>query len=232
MPHNMTIIKPTDVVLQENSQESSTYKAFQAKCASELFHSSQDDEEQNHHYKELIQDYQNHKPVYTELYNHANEHRRKEFASLPNLASHNAVTDTHIQEEGNRYNNVEMRPDRLSDISIASELFHSSQDDGEQHRHYKELTQDYQNNRPVYIELYNHVHEHAREEFASLPNAASRNAVSDTPIRQEGDCYSNIETRPNQSSDTSITYANLGKCYSNVKTRPDKPCNIKATMQI
>lgn len=129
MPYNMTIIKPTDVVVQENSQESSTYEAFQAKCASELFHSSKDDEEQNHHYKELIQDYQNHKPVYAELYNHANEYGRKEFASLPNLASHNAVTNTPIQEEGNCYNNVEMRPDQLSDISIASELFHSSHDE-------------------------------------------------------------------------------------------------------
>ena len=56
MPHNVTTVKPTNVEVQGDIQESRAYEILPAKFSSATFHPSQDSEEQNRHYKELTQD--------------------------------------------------------------------------------------------------------------------------------------------------------------------------------
>ena len=117
MPHNVTTVKPTNVEVQGGIQVSRAYETLPAKFSSATFHPLQDSEEQNHHYKELTQDYHDNKPQYTDLLNQLNESER-ELPPLSDVVSQIAETDNPIYQEGNYYSNVEITPDQLPDPNI------------------------------------------------------------------------------------------------------------------
>ena len=118
MPHNVTTVKPTNVEVQGDSQESRACETLTAKFSSAKFNPSQDSEEQNRHYKELIQDYHDNKPQYTDLLNQLHESEREELPPLPDVVSYIVETDNPIYQEGNYYSNVELTPDQLPDPNI------------------------------------------------------------------------------------------------------------------
>ena len=118
MPHNLTTVKPTNVKVQGDIQESRAYETLPAKYPSAVFHPSQDSEEKNRHYKELTQDFHDNKPQYIDLSNQLNEPEREKFPALPDMVSHVAETGNPVYQEGNYYSNVETTPDQLPDPNI------------------------------------------------------------------------------------------------------------------
>ena len=118
MPHNITTLKPTNVDVQGDIQESRAYETLPAKFSSATFHPSKDSDEQNRHYKELTQDYHDNKPQYMDLLNQLNESEREELPPLPDVVSHIVETDNPIYQEGTYYSNVETTPDQLPDPNI------------------------------------------------------------------------------------------------------------------
>ena len=120
----------------------------------------------------------------------------------------NTVKPTYVEKQGDIQEN---RAYETPPVKYSSATLHSSQGSKEKNRHYKELTQDYHDNKPQYSDLSNQLNEPEKEEFPHLPDMASHIAEIENPIYQEGNYYSNVETTPDQLPDPNITYAKVKK---------------------
>ena len=120
----------------------------------------------------------------------------------------NTVKLTYVEKQGDIQEN---RAYETLPVTYSSATLHPSQDSKEKNRHYKELTQDYHDNKPQYSDQSNQLNEPEKEEFPPLPNMASHIVEIENPIYQEGNYYSNVETTPDQLPDSNITYAKVKK---------------------
>ena len=123
---------------------------------------------------------------------------------------HNVTTakPTNVEVQGDIQ---ESRAYETLPAKFSSAKFNPSKDSEEQNPYYKELTQDYHDNKPQYTDLSNRLNESEREELSTLPDVVSQIAETDNPIYQEGNYYSNVETTPDQLPNPNITYAKVKK---------------------
>ena len=120
----------------------------------------------------------------------------------------NTVKPKYVEKPGDIQEN---RAYETLPVTYSSATLHPSQDSKDKYRHYKEVTQDYLDNKPQYSDLSNQLNEPEKEEFPPLPDMASHYVEIENPIYQEGNYYSNVETKPDQLPDLSITYAKVKK---------------------
>ena len=120
----------------------------------------------------------------------------------------NTVKPTYVEKHGDIQEN---RAYETPPVKYSSATLHPSQDSEEKNRHYKELTQDYHDNKPQYSDLSSQLNEPEKEEFPPLPDMASHIAEIENPINQEGNYYSNVQTTPDQLPNPNITYAKVKK---------------------